>query len=45
MMDLLVFIETEFGVRLDFGDLTPEVFRSPATLSQLIQSRMTDSRV
>ena len=39
MMDLLVFIETEFGVRLEFDDLTPESFRSPATLAQLIASR------
>ena len=39
MMDLLVFIETEFGVRLEFDDLTPESFRSPATLAQLIAGR------
>lgn len=39
MMDLLVFIETEFGVRLEFDDLTPESFRSPATLALLIAGR------
>ena len=44
MMDFLVFIETEFGVRLDFEDLTPETFRSPASLSRLIASRMADSK-
>ena len=40
MMDLLVYIESEFGVRLDFEDLTPEAFQSPVTLSRLIESRM-----
>ncbi len=40
MMDLLVFIEAEFGVRLDFEDLTPEVFQTPATISRLVHSRV-----
>lgn len=40
MMDLLVYIESEFGVRLDFEDLTPEAFQSPVTLSRLIEGRM-----
>ena len=44
MMDFLVFIETEFGVRLEFEDLTPETFRSPASLSRLIASRMAGSK-
>jgi acyl carrier protein len=39
MMDLLVFIESEFGVRLNFEDITPEVFQTPATLAGLIESR------
>jgi methoxymalonate biosynthesis acyl carrier protein len=39
MMDLLVFVETTFQLRLDFGDLTPEVFRTPSTLAALIVSR------
>ena len=40
MMDLLVFVETEFQVRLAFTDLTPEVFRTPATLAQLVTERL-----
>ena len=28
MMDLLVFIESEFRLRLEFTDLTPETFRT-----------------
>lgn len=40
MMDLLVYIESDFGVRLDFEDLTPEAFQSPMTLSRLIESRV-----
>jgi acyl carrier protein len=43
MMDLLVFVETKFGVRLDFDDLTPESFHSPATLSRLISMRIGQS--
>ena len=39
MMDLLVFVETEFGVRLDFEDLTPDAFHSPATIARLIERR------
>ena len=39
MMDLLVFLETQFQVRLAFTDLTPEVFKTPATLAQLIGAR------
>ena len=38
MMDLLVFFESEFGVRLDFEDLTPEFFQSPATISRLLDT-------
>lgn len=41
MMDLLVFIESEFGVRLDFVDLTPEQFSSPRSISRLIDSRLS----
>jgi acyl carrier protein len=41
MMDLLVFLETEFQVRLAFIDLNPEVFKTPATLAELIATRMT----
>ncbi|MFN0056156.1 MAG: acyl carrier protein [Planctomycetales bacterium] len=44
MMDLLVFIETEFKVRLDFGDLTPEVFRTPGTIAELIALHLAGSR-
>lgn len=41
MMDLLVFIEGQFGVRLEFQDLTPETFKTPATIARLVESRMT----
>ena len=44
MMDLLVFIETQFAVRLDFNDLTPEVFHSIATIARLIEIRIAKSR-
>ena len=44
MMDLLVFIETEFKVRLDFDDLTPETFRTPATVAELISSHLAGPR-
>jgi acyl carrier protein len=40
MMDLLVFVEAEFGVRLDFEDLTPDTFQSPSTIAGLIERRM-----
>jgi acyl carrier protein len=43
MMDLLVFIETEFKLRLDFSDLTPDVFRTPQTIAELIAARMAES--
>lgn len=36
MMDLLVCIESEFCLRLEFTDLTPETFRTVETLSALI---------
>lgn len=39
MMDLLVFVETEFSLRFDFLDLNPEVFRTPATIAGLIEGR------
>ena len=40
MMDLLVFVETEIGLRLEFEDITPDVFETPATISRLIESRI-----
>ncbi len=40
MMDLLVFVETELGLRLEFEDITPDVFETPATISRLIESRI-----
>jgi acyl carrier protein len=39
MMDLLVFLETEFQLRLAFTDLNPDVFKTPATLAALIAER------
>ena len=44
MMDLMVFIETEFQVRLPFTDLTPDVFRTPATLGLLISQRLPQNQ-
>jgi acyl carrier protein len=41
MMDLLVFVETAFHVRLGFEDLTPDVFRTPNTLANLIARRLS----
>lgn len=40
MMDLLVFIEGQFGVRLDFQDLTPDTFRTPSAIARLVESRI-----
>ena len=39
MMDILVFIETHFETRLDFADINPRSFQSPATLAALIADR------
>jgi acyl carrier protein len=44
MMDLLVYIETQFGVRLDFEDLTPDAFQTPTTIARLIESRIGNSQ-
>jgi acyl carrier protein len=44
MMDLLVFIETDLKVRLDFADLNADVFRTPATLAAQIGARLEPSR-
>ena len=40
MMDLIVFVETEFQTVIEFNDLTPETFRTPSTIAQLVNSRM-----
>ena len=44
MMDLLVFIETEFQMRLGFADLTPDVFQTPATVADLIAAQLMSQR-
>ena len=44
MMDLMVFIETNLKVRLDFADLNADDFRTPATLAALIAARLEHSR-
>ncbi len=44
MMDLLVFVETEFQVRLGFADLTPDVFKTPQSLAELIAQRVSSSQ-
>ena len=41
MMDLLVFIETEFQLRLDFQDIKPDLFKNPGTIAELIATRLT----
>ncbi|MCA9015637.1 MAG: hypothetical protein KDA77_09935 [Planctomycetaceae bacterium] len=40
MMDLLVFVESEFDLRLDFQDIRPELFKNPETIANLIVSRL-----
>ena len=42
MMDLIVFIETNYDIRLDFSDLTPENMRTVSAISRLIENRMND---
>jgi acyl carrier protein len=44
IMDLMVFIETDLQVRLDFADLNADVFRTPAALAALIATRLAQSR-
>lgn len=41
MMDLLVFVESEFHLRLDFQDITPELFKNPSTIAELIINRLS----
>lgn len=40
MMDLLTFVETTFGVPLDYDDLTPETLGTIDAISTLIASRI-----
>jgi len=40
MMDLLVFVESEFQLRLDFQDITPELFKNAGTIAELIINRL-----
>lgn len=44
MMDLLVFVESDFEVRLDFQDIRPDLFKNPATISQLIAERQAEQK-
>ncbi|QDU05609.1 D-alanine--poly(phosphoribitol) ligase subunit 2 [Gimesia chilikensis] len=44
MMDLLVFVESDFDVRLDFQDIRPDLFKNPATISQLIAERQAEQK-
>lgn len=44
MMDLLVFIETEVGLRLDFTELTPDIFRTPSTIAAHLSERLDAPR-
>jgi len=41
MMDLMVFIESEFRLRLDFPDLTPDIFRTPRTIARMVAARLS----
>jgi acyl carrier protein len=43
IMDLMVFIETEFALSLDPADMNAEVFRTPSTLAQCISMRITQN--
>jgi acyl carrier protein len=43
IMDLMVFIETEFGLRLDPADMNAEVFQTPSALAQCISMRITQN--
>lgn len=40
MMDLLVFVESEFHLRLEFQDIKPELFKNPETIANLITNRL-----
>jgi acyl carrier protein len=44
IMDLLVFIETQFGLRLDPADMNAEVFRTPSTLAECLSMRAKQGR-
>jgi len=44
MMDLLVFVESDFDVRLDFQDIRPDLFKNPGTISQLIAERQAEQK-
>lgn len=44
MMDLIVFVETEFSTVLEFSDLTPETFQTPKTIAQLVSTRSAKIR-
>jgi acyl carrier protein len=44
IMDLMVFIETEFALRLDPADMNAEVFRTPAALADCISARIAPIR-
>ena len=43
IMDLMVFIEIEFALRLDPADMNAEVFRTPSTLAHCISMRITQN--
>ena len=40
MMDLIVFVESELNLRLDVQDITPELFKNPSTIAELILNRL-----
>ncbi|WP_010585798.1 acyl carrier protein [Schlesneria paludicola] len=40
IMDLLVFVETEFQIQIGFEHLTPETFETPRTLANLIMRQL-----
>jgi acyl carrier protein len=42
LMELLVFVEDEFGVTLDYGDIDEENFGSIDRLRQLIERRFAE---
>ena len=45
MMDLMVFIESQLHVQLNFADLNADAFRTPASLARTIATRRAEAEV
>jgi acyl carrier protein len=44
LVDLALFVEDTFGIRIEDVELTSSVFDTPAELAQLISQRLPDSK-